>query len=123
MKRSKGLKRGKGFKPRKATGEKDFMMALLDKRGLVSYLSGRTVPRIPHSCAHILPKGHYKSRKFDPDNIVILHPDEHDLFDKGTVEDREAYAKEMEEKYGVKIDWDSLFDIYERMKAEEEQKE
>lgn len=38
------------------------------------------------SCfAHILPKGKYTRYKLNPDNIMIVHPEVHKLFDQGTI--------------------------------------
>lgn len=37
------------------------------------------------SCfAHILPKSKFKELKFNPENIILVHPDIHHLIDNGT---------------------------------------
>ena len=41
--------------------------------------------------AHILPKGKYTYWKLNPRNILILHPEVHDIFDQGTQDDRDKY--------------------------------
>lgn len=84
----------------------------ISKRNL-SYFEGK---RTYFSCfAHILPKGKYPKFKFEPDNILIVHPDVHTLIDAGTQEQRDAtgwnfspfYEKRYEllkiyqQKYGV----------------------
>lgn len=48
--------------------------------------------------AHILPKSKYTYWKFNPENILILHPEVHHIFDQGTQEDRDKYP-----------DWDWAF--------------
>ena len=43
-----------------------------------------------HWCfAHILPKGRYKFYRLNPDNILVVHPDVHNLIDQGTQEQRD----------------------------------
>jgi len=41
--------------------------------------------------AHILPKSLYTYWKFNPRNIIMLHPDVHQIFDQGTQEDRDKH--------------------------------
>lgn len=62
------------------------------------------------SCfAHVLPKGAYPNYKLNPENIWIVHPDIHALYDQGTEKQREesgydfaplfAYKEALKQKY------------------------
>jgi len=45
-----------------------------------------------YSCfAHVLPKGKYPKLKLSKENIMIVHPDVHTLYDKGTQEQRDKF--------------------------------
>lgn len=58
------------------------------------------------SCfAHVLAKGKHPDARLDAENIVLLVPEEHFLYDQGTISQRERYA----ERYGAK--WDKLADL------------
>lgn len=43
--------------------------------------------------AHILPKGKFLYWKFNPRNIIMLHPAAHQIVDQGTQENRDLYPK------------------------------
>jgi hypothetical protein len=43
--------------------------------------------------SHVLPKGAYTKYKLNPDNILLITPEEHFLLDQGTIEQREEYEK------------------------------
>lgn len=105
-------------KPRKATGELEVFIGIYTskKDKWVSQLSGRALPH-PISIkwincfAHILPKSHYGKARLDPKNIFLLHPDEHYLFDQGTEEQRERYAKKWS------CSWERLYLLKNTLKA------
>ena len=58
-------------------------------------------------CAHLLPKGTHPLFKLNPDNILLVHPTVHSLFDQGTEKAREAHPE---------WDWTLLFYLQARMK-------
>lgn len=82
----------------------------------VSFLTGRQVKERPGSLlfvncfAHVLPKGSYTHYKMNPENIVILSPEEHHLFDFGSEEQRQKYAEVN------KCDWSGLYELRDRLK-------
>lgn len=85
------------------------MKEIWEDREQKSFISGIHIPRFsPGHMAHVLPKGKYPEKKYDPDNIVLLTLEEHRLFDQGTEHQRKMYADKME-KYGVEVNWDKLF--------------
>jgi hypothetical protein len=92
---------------------------IAESRELKSFLTNKTLPSI-HSrfflnvFAHVLSKsqGKYHKFKLNPNNIVLLTPEEHYLYDMGTKEQREKYAKEN------KCDWDRLFDLAKKLKQD-----
>lgn len=61
--------------------------------------------------AHVLPKGKYPELKLKEENIVLLTPNEHALFDQGTEEKREEYAR-----LNPTCDWEKLYDYREVLK-------
>lgn len=56
--------------------------------------------------AHILPKGKYPKAKMDKENIAVVHPEVHTLFDQGTQEQRDKYD----------WNWDYLYKRREELK-------
>ncbi len=59
-----------------------------------------------------LSKKNYQAYKLNPDNVVLLTPYEHQLFDQGTQELRERYAKD------VGCDWEKLYNYRIRLLEE-----
>lgn len=87
----------------------DWLWAQHDKKCPISKenLSKFEGRRLYWSCfAHILPKGLYTKYKLNPDNIMIVHPDVHTLYDQGTEEQRMASG----------WDFSPLFKARERLK-------
>ena len=60
--------------------------------------------------AHILPKGRYPKYRTFRNNLILIHPIEHQKIDQGTAEQRERYKKEWEAK-GYTVDWDIFYDL------------
>jgi len=66
-------------------------------RPLVSAISKRPInyffnTELWYNCfAHILPKGGYPHFRLNPDNIMLLHPKEHELLDHGTSKQQADY--------------------------------
>lgn len=75
-----------------------------------SFISGKSLKDFENSelwlnlFAHVLPKGKYPEMKYNPDNIVLLHPVEHNLYDKGTAKRRRDY-----QEYHPECDWKKLY--------------
>ncbi len=59
--------------------------------------------------AHVLPKGRYTYWKLNPANIIILHPEVHNIFDQGTKGDRSNHPD---------WDWEYLDGLVEIAKGE-----
>ncbi len=68
--------------------------------------------------AHVLPKAQNKFPKWklNPDNIILLTRFEHHLFDKGTIAQREKYAKENN------CNWIGIYNLYNELKQDYERK-
>lgn len=64
--------------------------------------------------AHVLDKKNYPLFKLNPDNIVLLTPYEHTLFDQGTEELRERYTKDND----YNPDWEKLYNYRDRLLEE-----
>jgi len=88
-KTSKGIKKTKK-KVKKAYGfasEKELFLYLWERSDKKCMISGKTLkhfegtPKFWHMFAHILGKGAYPSYRLNPDNVWIVHPDVHDLYD------------------------------------------
>jgi len=60
--------------------------------------------------AHILPKGKYPEARLDKENIILLTPEEHSLYDAGTEDQRIRYAQ----KNGTS--WDKLYKKRDKLK-------
>jgi len=66
--------------------------------------------------AHVLPKGKYPLFRLNPDNIVLLTPYEHQLFDQGTEEYRARYEKDT-----LGCEWEKLYNYRDRLREEYEE--
>lgn len=98
----------------KPTGEGILFDTIIATREHKSFISGIKINNISHSnMAHVLNKKKYPLFRLYEKNIVILHNSypylEHHLFDNGTEEQREKYAKE----YGA--DWNKLYKLKEEL--------
>ncbi len=106
---------------RKPTGEKALFEQIWAERRPFSYLTGLPLTQHYHSAkrvnmfAHILAKGKYPRYRLKKENIVLLTPYEHWLFDQGTEEQREKYAQKIRSQ-GHECSWDQLFDLKQQMK-------
>lgn len=65
--------------------------------------------------AHVIPKGLYPSFKLNKENIVFLTPEEHNLYDFGTEDQRKKYVKKMAEK-NINVNWEKLYQLRDRLK-------
>jgi len=97
LKRSKPLKpqsgsvtpiKRKSFntKPKKATGELELFRKLWQERGNRCQITGKVLEFSVWNFMHILSKGAYKGYRLNPDNILIVHPKVHDLYDNSSKE-------------------------------------
>lgn len=85
-----------------------FYLKIWEEREHVSFISGLYIASFDIRCfGHILAKGanRYPGFKFLYDNVALLIPVEHSLFDQGTIEQRDRYQKETSS-----CDWTRLFD-------------
>lgn len=107
-------------KPSKRSGQADLFDQIWASEPHHSFISNLNLDRYDkdkgsrsdlyyHLFAHVLPKGKYPELKLDKDDIVLLTPDEHHLYDAGTRVEREDYARNMETE-GVVVDWQRLYD-------------
>lgn len=88
-----------------------------DNRERRSFLSDRPLDKYRDDVwiilfAHVLNKKNYQAYKLNPDNVVLLTPYEHQLFDQGTQKLRERYAKD------VGCDWEKLYNYRDRLLEE-----
>lgn len=93
------LKRTPLKKTRKKTGELDVFNQIWEQREHISELSERGLEEFkntdfyPNLFAHVLDKNKYSKFRLRKDNILLVHPEEHNLIDQGTEEQRRAYEK------------------------------
>ena len=118
--RIKSKSKPKSKQKRKVTGEAAMFIAIWRTRKHVSFLSGKKLNYVAGSSfwfnlfAHVLPKGRYPNFRLRLENIVLLTPEEHELFDTGTEARRQKYAEENN------CDWQELYDLVESMKLKYE---
>lgn len=111
---------------RKKTGESVIFREILEERVLRSYISDIDLrpyingPMHVNLFAHVIPKNGSvrlnftsKSQKdrllrLNKNNVVLITPYEHNLFDHGTREQRRLYAVQ-KAKEGVTVNWSKLF--------------
>jgi hypothetical protein len=101
-KKPKPLKK-KAIKPktRENSGQAALFLSIWYSSDRLSFLSGKPLDRyagtdfFPNLFAHVLSKAQNKYPKFKlyANNIILLTPEEHTLFDHGTIEQREKYGK------------------------------
>lgn len=98
-------------------GQKDLFCKIWLTRPPKSFITGYDLSRWGNGSmffslfAHVLPKGKYPELKLKEENIVLLTPNEHALFDQGTEEKREEYAR-----LNPTCDWEKLYDYREVLK-------
>jgi hypothetical protein len=72
----------KSKKPiRKKTGELLLFRQILIERGPFSQVSGKEIDPGPINFAHVLRKSQYPAARLDPENIIIMTAEEHNIFD------------------------------------------
>ena len=111
------VKPAKRFKP---TGEAVIFHDIWRDREHVSFISGLPLDHLEGTSmwysifSHVLAKGQNKYPKFKlyPDNIQMLTPYEHHIFDNGTEEERQEYA------HRTGCDWHKLYDLADILKEE-----
>jgi hypothetical protein len=114
---NKRLRKQKSNK-KEASGQYDLFLEIWDRRGPYSFVSNKPLSDFKDSklfvnCfAHVLGKGAYPAFKLREDNIVLLTPQEHFLFDHGTSVMREKYAE------ANNCSWEPLYHLKEILKKE-----
>ena len=79
----------------KPSGEKVLFEVIIATRPHQSQLSGKKIHNPDHkNCAHLWPKGKYPEFRLLDINICMLTFEEHWLFDQGTEDQRQKYARE-----------------------------
>ena len=88
------------------------------ERERVSFLTGEpleyTYSTWLNMFSHCISKGKFKKFAFKEENICLLQPIEHHLFDNGSDSQREKYKEEMAEK-GIVVDWNKLFELEKKL--------
>ena len=98
----------------------DFYREILSEREPISFLTGFWINNpTAWNCAHVLAKGQnkYPKFKFYKKNVVLLTEYEHQLYDQGTIAQRQQYAEYCQQN-GTKCNWQKLFDLVEELKKE-----
>ena len=89
---------------RKKTGELELFIEIYNERPHVSYISEEPIRQFDVSCfAHVLNKNVYPELRLEKINIALITKEEHRIFDRGTLKDREEYKKSH-----PKCEWDKL---------------
>lgn len=100
---------------KKPTGELKVFKEIWEERPRVSFISGESLQRYDGTnkfvslFAHVLAKGRYPHLRLSKDNVVMLTPHEHYLFDHGTKKQRQDYAK------NFLVDWHKIFKLKEEL--------
>jgi hypothetical protein len=108
LKSKKRLAPRKRIKISKGSGESqvDMFRAIWEGRPHKCFVTGWDIDsfsssdRFINCFAHILNKNYYKKAKFDPENIVLVHPDVHYLIDHGTKAQRTAFEEASSVSFG-----------------------
>lgn len=90
-----------------------FYYAIWGERPHISFISGKPIYSFsPVNFAHVLAKGQgkYPKFKFYKKNVVLLTFEEHTLYDQGTKDQREKYAKK-----NPACDWGKLDRLKEQL--------
>jgi hypothetical protein len=107
-----------GYKKKEATGEGMMFEEIWEEREKVSFISGKSLKGYEngkffyHLFAHVLSKGSHPKFRLNKENIVLLTPEEHNLYDFGSEENREAYAERN------KCSWAKLYELKEKLRQE-----
>lgn len=87
----------------------------------ISFVSGQKLTYRPgqpywfNYFAHVLSKGQFPSFKFEAENIILLTPQEHYLYDFGSKDQRNRYAEEMSKK-NITVNWDKLYELRDELR-------
>lgn len=110
--RKRDLKKKKMAEQEDFKSEYEVFLEIWNERPHKSWLSGRDLEKFkpPHTFfvnmfAHVLNKQNWKKMKYDKENIVLLHPEEHDLDHYGTEDSRRKYCEFYECDWGR---WEAL---------------
>src|SRR4030042_4640277 len=110
---------------RKSTGEKDLFLGIWEEtEDKVSFITGQDLTQyedttlFPNLFAHVLNKKNYPKFRLYKKNIVLLTPEEHRLYDQGTMAERLTYAITCTPK----CDWSRLFALEIELKIEYNEK-
>ena len=88
------------------TGELKLFKEIWGERPHISFLSNRELKYFDIKYfAHVIAKSKWGGGRLLKDNIILLHPEEHNLLDQGTVAQRATYA----EKWGC--DWNKIEEL------------
>lgn len=102
----------------KASGQYDLFLEIWKEREHFSFVSGQTLAHLRHTkvfvnvFAHVLSKGAFPRFKLKKENIVLLTPQEHFLFDHGSEYQREVYAK------NNNCSWEPLYELKQQLTEE-----
>lgn len=117
---------------RKKTGEAIIFKEILEEREIRSFISKIDLRPYVHGImhanlfAHVIPKNGSvrlnfiskeqkdKYLRLNKDDIVLLTPYEHQLFDHGTRAQRNEYAQQ-KAKEGITVTWSKLYDKKEKL--------
>jgi hypothetical protein len=96
------------------TGEKEIFDQIWMDRPHISEISGIQLHQyVPtyylNLFAHILCKKDYPKIRLLPENIMLLTPNEHYLFDVKQEKDRQEYAEMIYKKFGKIVQWEYLY--------------
>ncbi len=93
----RNVKKARERKDNNSIGQMDIFKKIWAERAHKSFISGKGLEQyihfFPSLFAHVLSKKTYPRWKLNPENIVLLTPHEHHLYDQGTEEQRKAYEK------------------------------
>ena len=126
-------KRSRIRQSNKKTGELSLFMEIYQQRPKESFISGISLEKYTGKLwfnlfAHVIPKNGDNELSFEntdlknkylrlnKDNIVLLTPYEHMLFDHGTEKQREDY-KIISRKHGIIVDWNKLYELKKQLKT------
>ena len=100
-----------GKEKKQASGQYEMFLEIWNERPHVSFVSGKPLDKwfggklFVNLFAHVLSKGAFPKYKLNKENIVLLTPFEHTLYD--------TCSENMREVYGIEnsADWQKLYDL------------
>lgn len=107
-----------GKESKQASGQYQMFLEIWDERPHVSFVSGQPLDKyyggklFVNMFAHVLSKGAFPNFKLKKENIVLLTPFEHTLYD--------TCSENMREAYGIQhnADWNKLYTLKDDLKRE-----